>query len=395
MKKICILSIFGGGVRSVFSAMVLQELESRLNKKSAQKIRLIDYFDLVAGTSIGGLIAALILSPVDKNNKPYTMSTIYELVCQSMIESSFFDLKTNKSMRNPDYSSKRFIQCMCDIFTDLEVRDFIKPSLITAYEPNRNWLAFFKQHHAKILPEYNFYVKDAIAATCAMPFYFNPVTVKSFSDKKVRESSFIDVLKNLNDRNHIIEILKENKIISDDGMIKLDINLTERKSLHLPSQYSLYQHNIYEIIERIQNPDMTFLDGALFSNNPSMSALIEANVMNNNSDSKEVILVSLGNGRSQVYKPYSSDIDKRFASQLLGRLFSCSEKLGYFQTFHALNLLGQSENYYHFSPIIDSSVNDEINDTRKSNFLALEKVAKNYIKQISEHLDQLVDKLLD
>ena len=52
-KPFRILSIDGGGIRGILPAKILTELEERyLGAKSAG-----DYFDLIAGTSTGGIIA--------------------------------------------------------------------------------------------------------------------------------------------------------------------------------------------------------------------------------------------------------------------------------------------------------------------------------------------------
>ena len=50
-KKFKILCIDGGGIKGLYSAQVLAELESAYN------VRLSDYFDLICGTSTGGIIA--------------------------------------------------------------------------------------------------------------------------------------------------------------------------------------------------------------------------------------------------------------------------------------------------------------------------------------------------
>ena len=46
-----ILSLDGGGVKGLFSAAILANLETDLG------VRIIDHFDLIAGTSTGGIIA--------------------------------------------------------------------------------------------------------------------------------------------------------------------------------------------------------------------------------------------------------------------------------------------------------------------------------------------------
>ena len=57
-----ILSLDGGGIRGIISAVILKEVENQLEKyceeKNLPEIGLHDYFDLVAGTSTGSLIAA-------------------------------------------------------------------------------------------------------------------------------------------------------------------------------------------------------------------------------------------------------------------------------------------------------------------------------------------------
>lgn len=58
-----ILSIDGGGIRGIIPAMVLAEIEARAQKPAAE------LFDLIAGTSTGGILAAALASP-DQNGNP-------------------------------------------------------------------------------------------------------------------------------------------------------------------------------------------------------------------------------------------------------------------------------------------------------------------------------------
>ncbi|CAM6023053.1 unnamed protein product [Sphagnum balticum] len=67
VKRLTILSIDGGGVREVIPAIMLAELESKLQDLDGAERKLVDYFDLVAGTSTGGLITAMITTPSTKD----------------------------------------------------------------------------------------------------------------------------------------------------------------------------------------------------------------------------------------------------------------------------------------------------------------------------------------
>ncbi|KAG8375430.1 hypothetical protein BUALT_Bualt10G0099200 [Buddleja alternifolia] len=66
---ITILSIDGGGIRGIIPAKVLEVLESELQKLDGEDARVADYFDVIAGTSTGGLVTAMLTAP-DANNRP-------------------------------------------------------------------------------------------------------------------------------------------------------------------------------------------------------------------------------------------------------------------------------------------------------------------------------------
>ncbi|EMS50940.1 Patatin group A-3 [Triticum urartu] len=68
-KVVTILSIDGGGVRGIIPAIVLAFLEKELQKLDGPDARIADYFDVVAGTSTGGLLTVMLAAP-DKDGRP-------------------------------------------------------------------------------------------------------------------------------------------------------------------------------------------------------------------------------------------------------------------------------------------------------------------------------------
>jgi hypothetical protein len=68
-KRLTILSIDGGGVHGLIPATILADLEGKLQRLDGAEARLVDYFDLIAGTSTGGLITAFLSTPSDDNGK--------------------------------------------------------------------------------------------------------------------------------------------------------------------------------------------------------------------------------------------------------------------------------------------------------------------------------------
>ena len=67
-----ILSIDGGGIRGLIPAVVLAEIEKELNTFLPKKVCLADSFDIIAGTSTGGLIALGLALPDNTNNNNNT-----------------------------------------------------------------------------------------------------------------------------------------------------------------------------------------------------------------------------------------------------------------------------------------------------------------------------------
>ncbi|CAN4079643.1 unnamed protein product [Withania somnifera] len=68
-KLITILSIDGGGIRGIIPGVILAYLESQLQELDGEDARIADYFDLIAGTSTGGLVTAMLAAP-NKNKRP-------------------------------------------------------------------------------------------------------------------------------------------------------------------------------------------------------------------------------------------------------------------------------------------------------------------------------------
>ncbi|KAM0014207.1 putative patatin-like phospholipase domain, Acyl transferase/acyl hydrolase/lysophospholipase [Helianthus debilis subsp. tardiflorus] len=66
---ITVLSIDGGGVRGLIPITILEFLEEELQKLDGEDARIADYFDIIAGTSTGGLISAMLALP-DENMRP-------------------------------------------------------------------------------------------------------------------------------------------------------------------------------------------------------------------------------------------------------------------------------------------------------------------------------------
>uniref|UniRef100_A0A1D1Z4R0 Patatin n=1 Tax=Anthurium amnicola TaxID=1678845 RepID=A0A1D1Z4R0_9ARAE len=75
-KRITILSIDGGGIRGIIPATILAFLEKQLQELDGQDARIADYFDVIAGTSTGGLVTAMLTAPNEQNRPLFAAKDI-------------------------------------------------------------------------------------------------------------------------------------------------------------------------------------------------------------------------------------------------------------------------------------------------------------------------------
>lgn len=75
-----ILSLDGGGVRGLSSLMILQELMEEIGHDAEVVPKPCEYFDLIGGTSTGGLIAIMLglLEMVDVAMLPLLISRVWK-----------------------------------------------------------------------------------------------------------------------------------------------------------------------------------------------------------------------------------------------------------------------------------------------------------------------------
>ncbi|KAL4582369.1 hypothetical protein LXL04_006916 [Taraxacum kok-saghyz] len=73
---VTVLSVDGGGVRGIIPATLLSFLESKLQDIDGREARIADYFDVIAGTSTGGLMTTMLAVPGEDNRPLYSADDI-------------------------------------------------------------------------------------------------------------------------------------------------------------------------------------------------------------------------------------------------------------------------------------------------------------------------------
>jgi patatin-like phospholipase/acyl hydrolase len=175
VKKV--LSIDGGGIRGVIPATVLAEIETRTNAHVAH------LFDLVAGTSTGGIIALGLTKPAKDGGKEpkYAASDLAELYEKEggriFARSLWHQVIAVDNLLGQKYDADGVESVLRQYLGDTPLSKAITETLVTSYELEKRVPWFFARHKALSDPAYDFPMSFVGRATSAAPTYFEPETV--------------------------------------------------------------------------------------------------------------------------------------------------------------------------------------------------------------------------
>jgi patatin-like phospholipase/acyl hydrolase len=174
-----ILSIDGGGIRGIIPAAVLIEVERALREhREDDTLKIGECFDLIAGTSTGGILTCMFLVPhKDKPDRARFSAAdalaLYMDHGDAIFEQSVWQVIVSAGgLAEEKYSTDVLERILKFYFKDCRLSELIRPCLITAYNTEKYQPFFFTQHDARKTPDREFYVRDAARATSAAPTYF-------------------------------------------------------------------------------------------------------------------------------------------------------------------------------------------------------------------------------
>jgi len=159
-----VLSIDGGGIRGLIPALVLTEVEKRSGK------RVFELFDLIAGTSTGGILACALGKPA-----PLPAAEIASLYIEE--GPKIFDRSLLKQITSlggyldERYSDKGLVNALERYLGDTQMTAATLPLLLTAYDTEARAIHLLRsegEHSGASMV-------DAAHATSAAPTYFEPV----------------------------------------------------------------------------------------------------------------------------------------------------------------------------------------------------------------------------
>nr|KYP50931.1 Patatin group A-3 [Cajanus cajan] len=191
---VTVLSIDGGGIRGIIPGIILGFLESELQKLDGDDVRLTDYFDVIAGTSTGGLVTTMLTAP-NQNNRPlYAAKDIKnfflehspKIFPQNKTLFSFM-VKLFRTLFGPQYNGKYLHRILREKLGDTKLNQTLTNVIIPTFDIKRLQPTIFSNFQYDMLyiyeekfffilglkerPDLNALLSDICISTSAAPTY--------------------------------------------------------------------------------------------------------------------------------------------------------------------------------------------------------------------------------
>ncbi|XP_009773365.1 putative inactive patatin-like protein 9 [Nicotiana tabacum] len=187
-KKTRILSIDGGGTAGIVSGAALIHLENQICAKTGDPhVRIPDFFDIIAGTGVGAIFAAMLVVDGGDGRPLFTAKDAVKFVTDN--QSRLFKVKNvGVFRRKRRFSGKSMDKVLKEVFRRedgkvLTLRDTCKPLLVPCFDLNSSAPFVFSRADAIESLSFDFQLSKVCRATSANPSMFKPFNLKSVDGK--------------------------------------------------------------------------------------------------------------------------------------------------------------------------------------------------------------------
>ncbi|KAG6768064.1 hypothetical protein POTOM_026961 [Populus tomentosa] len=171
-----VLSIDGGGIRGIIPGSLLAFLESKLQELDGSQARIADYFDIIAGTSTGGLVATMLAAPNKENRPMFAAKDIIDFYLEH--SPKIFPQKRNLLgplsllFGGPKYNGKHLRSLTNDLLGDLTIKQTLTNVILPTFDMKLLQPVIFSTTEGKTNVLKNARLADICVATSAAPTYF-------------------------------------------------------------------------------------------------------------------------------------------------------------------------------------------------------------------------------
>lgn len=182
--------------------MYLHVKRHGLQKLDGEDACIADYFDVIAGTSTGGLIAAMLAAP-NKNNRPLyggkDIKNFYLQHCPKIFPQSRLPKqlakvkKLVKAVRGPAYENKYLRRLVKENLGNTRLHQTLTNIVIPSFDIKTMQPVIFSNFQVEKNPSLDACLSDISIGTSAAPTFFPAYTFKTFDQGgRVREFNLVD-----------------------------------------------------------------------------------------------------------------------------------------------------------------------------------------------------------
>ena len=378
-KIFTVLCIDGGGIRGLIPAVILAYIEQRMKcfmkeqlcvDKAVDQLRIADFFDLIAGTSTGGIIALALTKP-DSNGRPeYTAEKLVNLYLKEG-EKIFYRPESHRIRSVDGWINKKYpadgIQKVLKTYFGCTTLDqAVTRVLIPTYD----------MRGARVHLRNNFDCRRG-----GHPRFF-----KNYATKDATQGS--DTCQ------------QSSKDCTPAKGSDLPDSYMERPLMRDVARATSAAPTYFEPIDlKLQLSNLTLVetlvDGGVFANNPAMCAYADAKCLLQREErrNEQILLVSIGTGNltGALKAEAAKDWGKlHWIETLITMIFDgASDTVNY----QLQQLIPGEENYYRFQPQLTFG-QDEMDDASRGNLISLKALADGYIKKKKCALQTISERLV-
>ncbi|KAF4352186.1 hypothetical protein CsatB_005690 [Cannabis sativa] len=187
-KKVRILSIDGGGTTGIVAGAALVHLEEQIRLKTGDPhAQIADFFDLVTGTGIGAILAAMITADDGAGRPLFTAREAVNAIAEK--NSDLYKVKfTGMFSRRQRYTGASMDKVLKELFRredgkDLTLKETCKPLLVPCFDLKSSAPFVFSRADASESASFNFDLWKVCRATSATPSHFKPFSLSSVDGK--------------------------------------------------------------------------------------------------------------------------------------------------------------------------------------------------------------------
>lgn len=325
-RLVKVLAIDGGGIRGVIPAVLLDRLDQLAQAKLLNKNKapqpIARLFDIVVGTSTGGIIATGIAAPKDGTPRAARMSPrdlvdLFTRRGQEVFPNSGSRLRRIRALFGPKYDAAPIERILTEYLGDTQLSQAITNLLVTSYNLETRDVKFFKcrRHVTPARAEDRDYLlRDVVRATSAAPTYFPPAYISAIGTSAKEELT----------------------------------------------------------------------DGGVYVNNPALCGYIEAlKLYSRQGEKPDVLVVALGTGNARQSYPYGQVKgwgflgwgNPRKGLPILSVMMDGQSEDVDYHLGYLLNAVGAPKRFYRFDTELPKYVSHELDDSTPANIAALEGLA--------------------